>query len=218
VGFDQLKTGAGILLLAPYVPLLFMGQEYAETAPFLYFVSHSDPGLVSAVREGRQKEFAAFSWKGEVPDAQHESTFTRSKLNHSLRLDGKHAVLHEWYRTLLRMRASHPALKTVNRQTTAVELAGDGHTILMRRWSGETELLAVFHLGQNPSTVEVEVREQQWLKLLDGADPSWLGDGSTVPELISAGNGRIQLELQPFQCLVIDSGGNGPRPTVVKRA
>ena len=64
--------------------MLFMGEEYGETAPFQYFVSHGDPGLVEAVRQGRSKEFAAFKWQGEVPDPQAEATFERSKLNRDL--------------------------------------------------------------------------------------------------------------------------------------
>jgi maltooligosyltrehalose trehalohydrolase len=205
VEFDQLKIAAGMLLLSPYVPLLFMGQEYAETAPFLYFVSHSDPELVAAVRKGRQSEFASFSWKGAVPDAQEESTFLRSKLNHDLRAAGRHAVLTRWYGELLRMRASHPALKTLNRRTTAVELAGDGHTVVMRRWNSDVELLGVFHLSKTASTVELEVRQQNWVKLLNGSDPAWLGSGSAVPDSISAESGRIRLSLHPYQCLVVET-------------
>ena len=65
-----LRLAAAMLLLSPYVPLLFMGEEYGETNPFLYFVSHGDPALVEAVREGRRREFAAFGWAGKIPDPQ----------------------------------------------------------------------------------------------------------------------------------------------------
>jgi maltooligosyltrehalose trehalohydrolase len=203
--FDQLKTAAAILLLSPYVPLIFMGQEYAETSPFLYFVSHSDPDLVAAVREGRKREFAAFTWKGEVPDAQEESTFAQSKLNHNLRAAGRHAALLEWHRMLLQMRASHPALKTLNRPTTSVEITGDGHTILMRRWSGDNDVMALFHMSKDPAVVRLDVRQQHWVRLLDGSDPAWMGNGSTVPESISAQDGQIQMALGPFQCVVLSA-------------
>ena len=73
--WESLKLAAGLVLLSPYIPLLFMGEEYGETAPFLYFVSHGDPALVEAVRRGRREEFARFTWKGEVPDPQAEETF-----------------------------------------------------------------------------------------------------------------------------------------------
>ena len=68
----SLRLAAAILLLSPYVPLIFMGEEHGETNPFLYFVSHGDPALIEAVREGRRREFAAFVWTGDVPDPQAE--------------------------------------------------------------------------------------------------------------------------------------------------
>ena len=76
--FEQLKLAAGVVLLAPYIPLIFMGEEYGDTAPFLYFVSHGDPALVEAVRKGRAEEFARFGWGAEIPDPQSEETFGRS--------------------------------------------------------------------------------------------------------------------------------------------
>jgi maltooligosyltrehalose trehalohydrolase len=93
VAVDDLKLAAAILLLSPFVPMLFMGQEYADTAPFLYFVSHTDPQLVEAVRQGRKREFQAFLEQGDVPDAQDESTFARSTLNLGLRYAEWHAVV-----------------------------------------------------------------------------------------------------------------------------
>ena len=61
---EALKLAAGAVLLSPFVPLLFMGEEYGETAPFPYFISHSDPNLIEAVRQGRRDEFKAFGWSG----------------------------------------------------------------------------------------------------------------------------------------------------------
>ena len=104
VSFEALKLAAGVVLLSPFLPLLFMGEEYGEVAPFWYFVSHSDPALIEAVRQGRQEEFAAFDWPGEPPDPLDEATFVRARLDHSLRQAGEHRVLREFYRELLRLR------------------------------------------------------------------------------------------------------------------
>jgi maltooligosyltrehalose trehalohydrolase len=106
----ELKLAAGIVLLSPFIPLIFMGQEYGEPAPFLYFVSHSDPGLIEAVRNGRRNEFANFEWNGEVPDPQDERTFHRSRLNFAIRDRQPHAALLDFYRTAIRLRKSHPSL------------------------------------------------------------------------------------------------------------
>ncbi len=73
------RLAAGLLLLSPYLPLLFMGEEYGEESPFPFFCSFGDPDLVRAVREGRQREFEAFTWQGEVPDPQGEETFASAR-------------------------------------------------------------------------------------------------------------------------------------------
>jgi maltooligosyltrehalose trehalohydrolase len=110
VSFEGLKLAAGIVLLSPFIPLIFMGEEYGEVAPFLYFTSHSDPALIDAVREGRRQEFASFRWQGEPPDPQKETTFLRTKLNHRLSNEGQHQVLLQFYKKLIRLRREVPAL------------------------------------------------------------------------------------------------------------
>ena len=93
VSFEALKLAAGIVLLSPFVPLIFMGEEYGETAPFPYFVSHSELELIEAVRKGRREEFATFKWQGELPDPQDEATFMQAKLSHELKSKEQHHVL-----------------------------------------------------------------------------------------------------------------------------
>ena len=77
-GFETAKLAAGAIILSPFLPLIFMGEEWGATAPFQYFVSHCDPGLIEAVRSGRKQEFANFTWAGEPPDPASEETFRRS--------------------------------------------------------------------------------------------------------------------------------------------
>jgi maltooligosyltrehalose trehalohydrolase len=103
----QLGLIAAAVILSPFVPLLFMGEEYGETAPFPYFVSHGDPDLVEAVRHGRREEFAAFAWDAEPPDPQAESTFARAVLRWQRRCDGEHARLLRLHRELLQLRRAH---------------------------------------------------------------------------------------------------------------
>ncbi|MEM6450680.1 MAG: malto-oligosyltrehalose trehalohydrolase [Cyanobacteria bacterium P01_D01_bin.105] len=80
ISFESQKLAAGATLLSPYIPLLFMGEEYGENAPFLYFVDHTDKGLIEAVRKGRTEEFRAFHSKGTPPDPAGLETFQRSVL------------------------------------------------------------------------------------------------------------------------------------------
>jgi maltooligosyltrehalose trehalohydrolase len=111
VNRKQLKIAAALLLTGVQVPLLFQGEEWAATSPFLYFTDHQDPELAEAVRVGRRREFATFGWDPEeIPDPQAPDTFQRSKLDWHEREQGAHADLLNWYRQLIRMRRDTPAL------------------------------------------------------------------------------------------------------------
>jgi maltooligosyltrehalose trehalohydrolase len=104
LGVPQLKAVAALTLLAPFVPLLFQGEEWGAQTPFLYFTDHEDPDLGRRVAEGRSREFSAFRWQGAVPDPQEADTFERSKLNWSELSAPRHAELLEWYRKLIGIR------------------------------------------------------------------------------------------------------------------
>jgi maltooligosyltrehalose trehalohydrolase len=111
------RLAASLLLLSPYLPLLFMGEEYGEDRPFPFFCSFGDPGLVEAVREGRHREFAAFAWQGEVPDPHGEDTFAAARLSWSWPEGSWHAALRRLYRDLLTARREWPALRDFHRRT-----------------------------------------------------------------------------------------------------
>jgi maltooligosyltrehalose trehalohydrolase len=104
LGVPQLKAIAALTLLAPFVPLLFQGEEWGAETPFLYFTDHEDAELGRQVAEGRSREFSAFRWQGAVPNPQEADTFERSKLNWSELSAPRHAELLEWYRKLMRIR------------------------------------------------------------------------------------------------------------------
>jgi maltooligosyltrehalose trehalohydrolase len=171
--FESLKLAAGAVLLSPFLPLLFMGEEYGETAPFLYFVDHSDPDLIEAVQEGRKEEFAAFGWREEPPDPQAEETFERSRLNHGLREEGSHATLHAFYKELIRLRKSLPALARRSKAEVAVRPFEEEMVILMLR--GE-DVAVVFNFAPEARTVPLP--EGRWETALDSAEERWGGLGS----------------------------------------
>jgi 1,4-alpha-glucan branching enzyme len=108
---ERLKIAAALVCTAPFLPLLFQGEEWGATTPFQYFTNHADPELGRAVSEGRRAEFAAFGWAPEeIPDPQALETFTGSKLSWPERHQEPHASLLEWHRRLLRLRRQLPAL------------------------------------------------------------------------------------------------------------
>ncbi|RKH65843.1 malto-oligosyltrehalose trehalohydrolase [Corallococcus aberystwythensis] len=132
-----------LLLLSPFTPLLFMGQEWNARTPFLYFTDHNAE-LGKLVTEGRRKEFAGFSrFKGEeVPDPQARDTFTRSTLDWG-ELDGADAAgVHLLYKELLRLRATEPVL-TSREGTHDARALGPDAFVLERRAQGDTLLIFV---------------------------------------------------------------------------
>ena len=144
---EALKLAAALLLLSPYVPMLFMGEEYNEPSPFQYFVSHSDRDLVAAVRKGRHEEFESFGWAGEIPDPQAEATFARSRIHYELGREGEHAKLREMYRELLEIRREEPALRPGAARIT-VRSDADARWVAMRLDApGARSLLALFNLA-----------------------------------------------------------------------
>ncbi|HZD78567.1 MAG TPA: malto-oligosyltrehalose trehalohydrolase [Actinomycetota bacterium] len=179
VPFEDLKLVAGLLLLSPFVPLLFMGEEYGELAPFRYFVSHGDPDLIEAVRRGRREEFAAFGWPGEPPDPQDLRTFLRSRLRPGLREREPHRFLLELYRELLRLRRERPALGRSTKE--GMEIWADSGTgvLQLRRRTEEDEAVAYFHFGSEPATVTLP--EGDWTLAVDSSDPRWGGPEATAP-------------------------------------
>ena len=196
VSFDGLRLAAGVVLLSPFVPLLFMGEEYGETAPFLYFIHHSDPALVEAVRKGRREEFSRFRWRGEIPDPQDEQTFLRSKLNHELRRNSGHRVLNEFYRELIRLRKQLPSLARLSKADMEVAGFETEKALFVRRWSGSDQAFAVYNFSDSPATLRVPVPSGEWQKLLDSAEERWGGSGSSIPNAISL-QGRSSITLGP---------------------
>jgi maltooligosyltrehalose trehalohydrolase len=202
VSLEKLKVAAAAVLLAPNIPLLFMGEEYGETAPFQYFVSHSDEALIEAVRKGRKEEFAQFSWEGETPDPQSEETFRRSKLNWELQEAGDHRTLREFYRELLRLRRDIPALEALEKDSMRVTTL-EGKVLLIERWSGTSRVVVGFHFGDAATEFVLPIATGRWKKLLDSAEPRWHGPGTPLPELIESRGDSARLPIAPWTVFVL---------------
>jgi maltooligosyltrehalose trehalohydrolase len=204
VNFERQKLAAGCVLLSPFIPMLFMGEEYGETAPFQYFVSHSDPGLVEAVRQGRKAEFASFEWQGEVPDPQSEETFARSRLTHHLRQQGQHKILYELHQELIRLRKTLPALVRLSKEQMEVLGFEQQMSLFLRRWHGEHEVFAVFNFGSSQAALTLPVPAGKWQKVLSSADARWQPAPESAPtsvlpdHVLSAGECALTLEPETF--------------------
>jgi len=208
LSFDQLKFAAGVLLLSPYLPLLFMGEEYGEPAPFQYFVSHGDADLIEAVRRGRKEEFARFDWKGEIPDPQSEQTFLNSKLDWELRHLGNHRILWHFYQELIRLRRTVPAFSRLDRRTMQIECHTDENVLVMKRGTEPGRVLSLFHAGKSMAELAIAFPSGRWRKLLDSADQEWAGQGSQVPDILIS-TGDLQLALPGWSVVVFGWEANG---------
>jgi maltooligosyltrehalose trehalohydrolase len=181
VSFEALKLAAGALMLSPNIPMLFMGEEYAEDAPFLYFVSHTDRDLVEAVRQGRKREFADFHLEGEFVDPFSVDTFHKSQLNWEKRQEGKHKVMLELYQHLIQLRRTMPALKNLDKQNLETTVFEEDKLLFLRRGSEGNQIFCIMNFNDNEVTCQTSpggiLR-----KILDSSDDKWMGSGSTMPE------------------------------------
>ena len=157
------RAAAAVLALQPALPLYFQGEEWGAREPFQYFISHTDPGLVEAVRKGRREEFKGFSWN-DVPDPFAEETFRRSRIDRSRKDEG--AL--RWHRSLLKLRREHPALQDDSRQ--GVRASADGKILVLRR--GPLLLVAAF----DAQPAEASLPEGSWRTLLDSGASDQSGD------------------------------------------
>ncbi|GAB3502435.1 malto-oligosyltrehalose trehalohydrolase [Spirosoma knui] len=173
--FDTLKVMAGAVMVSPYLPLLFMGEEWAETNPFLYFVSHTDPELVEAVRQGRQQEFASFYASDEVtvPDPMSEYIFQQSKLQWELLDQEPHKTLLRYYQTLIALRKEHPALRHLDRKNLDVSESEEQKTLILHRWHDDQHVLCLMNFAKEPREVNIPALDLSWEKALDSADSQW---------------------------------------------
>ncbi len=151
VGMRRAKVAAALVLTAPFVPMLFQGEEFAASAPFQFFTDHEEE-LGHLVSAGRKREFMAFGWKPEeIPDPQAETTFTNSKLDWSEVAKGHHATMVEWYKQLIRLRRATPELTNGRMDEVAVTIDEDDQWLVMDR----VAIRVACNLGSEPLRIEL---------------------------------------------------------------
>nr|WP_199299284.1 malto-oligosyltrehalose trehalohydrolase [Trichocoleus sp. FACHB-46] len=184
--FEGLKLAAGTILLSPYLPMLFMGEEYGEEAPFFYFISHSDPELIQMVQRSKEEEFEKVGMAGDPYDPQSPEPFQKSKLNWEQQYTGKHQVLWEFHHHLITLRRTIPALKQLDKHCLEVSSRETDKLILMHRYAEGSQVFYVINFGDRAASFEADPHSQNWRKILDSSEPKWLGSSSTLPEKLTA--------------------------------
>ncbi|WP_073481015.1 malto-oligosyltrehalose trehalohydrolase [Streptoalloteichus hindustanus] len=189
-----LACGAAILLCSPYTPLLFMGEEWGASTPWQFFASFPDPELADAVRRGRRAEFAEHGWGvAEVPDPISPSTVERSRVDWSEPERGWHRELLSWYRALIALRRSRPALSDPWLDRLGVVVDEDARWLVLHRTDGRGDEV---HLACNlgPTAARVPVADVA-LEVL-------LTNGVTRPGAADDGQ-RGRVDLGPETCAVL---------------
>ena len=165
---EALRLAATATILSPFTPLLFMGEEYAETAPFQYFTSFGDPGLGRSVLQGRRRELRVFGPKAKVVDPQDRRTFERSKLHWERLREGGPSRMRRYYEALLALRRSEPRLLGDRIERVSTELLRR-RTLLVRRSHGEGDALLILHFSSRPTVVRLP--PGRWRQRIDSWAP-----------------------------------------------
>lgn len=204
VDFEGLKLAAGAMFFSPFVPMLFMGEEYGETNPFLYFIHHIDPQLVEAVRNGRKEEFKSFLWKGEPLDPQAESTFINCKLNRQLKNEKKHKGLENFYKKAIAFSKKYRLDRTLSR-TNLETYSYEKQKVLVVHYMGNKELLVLQNYSLNPNKIAV-VWNGKWNKIIDSTEEQYAGKGTIISSSMDFENTE-EINLQPLSITVLEKEG-----------
>jgi maltooligosyltrehalose trehalohydrolase len=191
------RLAASLMMLSPYLPLLFMGEEYGEEVPFPFFCSFSDAQLVENVRRGRRAEFASFAWQGEVPDPQAESTFAAARLNWSWPEGSVRAGLRRMYQDLLTARREWPALRDFRRRMARLLPAAGVQILELFRggWESGGLMQGFFNLSDRP---QLPVAAPAGARVLFRSEAACYA-GARKPA-------ETGPELLPFECVVYGPG------------
>lgn len=174
LSFEQLKLAAATVLFSPYVPLLFMGEEYGERNPFPFFGSFGDTELIDAVRKGRAAEFNGFATGYELPDPMDPATFSSAMLSWKYE-DAPGGILLSFYRRLIDLRKTRPALQGRSRDTMIVHPA-TGNTLPFERKILNDHLFIWLHFGDQPVALD-NITGHYLYKIFDTSDTQWGGPG-----------------------------------------
>lgn len=173
VSFEMCKLMAAAVMTAPFLPFLFMGEEWAETNPFLFFISHTDEALAAMVNKGRAEEFASFKWEGTPPDPRLEDTFKRSMLQWHLLNEPPHSAMLNYYKQLISLRKTQPALRSTDRNGTRAEANEANNTLLLFRSVDAQQITCIMNFSKQQQPLPIDISNRTLL--LDSASIQWNG-------------------------------------------
>ncbi|HLN56169.1 MAG TPA: malto-oligosyltrehalose trehalohydrolase [Bacteroidales bacterium] len=171
VGFEMLKLLAGAMFISPFNPLIFMGEEYNEPSPFVYFTSHTDEELAMLVSKGRREEFPDFLNSEEFPEPQSKGVFEESRLGFDI--TGNRKLLYDFYKEVIRLKKSHPVWKIYDRAGVQAAETGD-KAILLTKKSAAGSIAALLNFSGEELTLSFPELNKSEV-LINSADKRWGG-------------------------------------------
>jgi len=175
---ELLKVAAALVLTAPFVPMIFQGEEWGATTPFLYFTSHPDEDLGRAVSEGRKREFESFGWDpASIPDPQDPQTFLRSKLDWNEATRSPHSELLAWYRDLIALRKRTPELSDGDLNSVVTFHDEAQKTLVMQRGT----ITVACNFSDSPAEIPAERGDRTELLMTSAEKPEWTDEALVLP-------------------------------------
>jgi maltooligosyltrehalose trehalohydrolase len=199
----QLRLAAVLTICSPFLPLLFMGEEYGETAPFLYFTSFEDPARAEAVREGRKRELGSHYSESEFADPQALTTFEKCRLDWSKMANSPHAEILRLYRDLITLRKQYPSLGNCRKDLTEVRLDESARQLIMKRTdpAGSSALL-IFNFSAEAQSIPIAADPQPWRLLLRTGDAVYGGGpGQRTVETVPLGS-KLRVSMAGFEAAI----------------
>ena len=198
----ELRLAASLVVLSPSLPLIFMGEEYAEKNPFMYFVDHGDADLLEAVHNGRKDKFLLEGAGRNIPDPADKETFIRSRLDHSLRTGGRHKEMLEFYRAVIALRKELPALRRTPRSAVSVYKPEADKTLVMTIFHAGQRLLYLINLSEQAQGVglpdEPAFQDKQQVSLLLDSSRGLKGSGKISVTI------REDMEIEPSSIMIFE--------------
>ena len=194
VSIEMQKVMAGAVLISPYLPMLFMGEEYGEANPFLYFVNHTDDELTHAVSQGRKKEFAEFYPNDEAPDPNALETFLKSKLQWDASKQERQQFLLNYYKQFIALRKSVPALHISDRKNVKVTVMQEQQLLVVERKNNTKTVVCLLNFSKKVQSYSIGTVINDWIKIIDSASAEWNGPGEIAPASIKTGTIVLQPE------------------------
>jgi maltooligosyltrehalose trehalohydrolase len=205
---DRQRLGAAMVLLGPGIPLLFMGEEYGDPAPFPFFVDHGDAALLEAVHRGRSELLSSMGFVEEPLDEGAEETFALAFVDRSLRDAPGHHELLALTRRLIALRRAEPAL--AGSGSSDVSASVHDTVLTVTRSHPSASVACLFNLGPGPAAAPApagDPGQRRWRRLLDSAELTATGEVPRLPDIVSTGE---PITLGPFGFCVYRSGPAGP--------